>query len=111
MSHQAFQSGADPAVRRFADASNKASWNGLAPGPSSSGSSWSSDVELDAGFVESIVDHACWPAGVLVDPALVALGSRSSRNHERVLRALRALRMARARRLALALNAAVSRAP
>jgi hypothetical protein len=109
MSHQAFQSGADPAVRRFADPSNKASWNGLAPGPSSSGSSWSSDVELDAGFVvESIVDHACWPAGVVVDPALVAPGSRASRNHERVLRALR---MARARRLALALIAAVSRVP
>jgi hypothetical protein len=176
--------GADPAVLRYAAASNEVSWNGLAPGPSSSASSWSSGVELDAGIavdsivdacripgvepepvveraraevggdtvvdtrvvvesivdharrlpgvapepvveharaevggdivvdagvvVESIVDHARRLPGVAVDPALVAPSSRASRDHER---ALRALRMARARRLAFASIAAVTRAP
>lgn len=183
MSARAVQAGADPAVLRYAAASNEVSWNGLAPGPSSSASSWSSDVALDVGIVvDSIVDgrrlpgvvpeflvdharaeldvdtavdagiavdsiadarrvpgvvpeavvehvraevdgdaaadagivvdsiaaHARRLPGVAVDLARVAPGSRVSRDHER---ALRVLRMVRARRLALGLIDAVSRAP
>ncbi len=114
MSPRAVQAGADPAVLRYAAASKEVSWNGLpgvAPEPvvEHARAEVGGDTVVDAGVVvESIVDHARRLPGVAVDPALVVPGSRASRDHER---ALRALRMARARRLAFASIAAVTRAP